>query len=308
MPRRKSDRSLPKLKTLDAYLSKPDSTGALTLPLETIRFPSHQPRRYFDPDKMQHLMNSIQEHGILEPILVRSLYDGEYEIVAGERRFRAAQELGLSEIPAVVRDLDDQQALQVALVENLQREDLNPLEETEAVLELLSLSLEIDQKKVISLLNQSHNARKRNQELTQNVLSQLEKIDEVLSMVGRFSADSFRASRLPLLSLPEDILSVLRKGELEYTKAQAIARIKEKRQRTKVVKEAISKQLSLSDIKARVQSLMPEPEQTPIRVLTSRLNTIGKRLKKTEVWRDSSTQQRITELLDELDQLTTQQG
>ena len=88
--------------------------------------PKKQPRRYFDPDRQAQLIKSVQEHGILEPLLVRPLADGLYELVAGERRYRAAQELGLKEVPVVIREFDDKQALQVALIENLQREDLNP--------------------------------------------------------------------------------------------------------------------------------------------------------------------------------------
>jgi ParB family chromosome partitioning protein len=280
-------------------------TQANELLIENIRFPEDQPRRYFDPERMEQLVGSVLEHGILEPLLVRPLHDDEYELIAGERRLRAAREAGLTKVPVVVRDLDDQQALQVALIENLQREDLNPIEETEAVLKLLSIVLSISEKDVVSLLQQSHTARNRQQELPHNVMEQMEKVDEVLAGIGRFNADSFRANRLPLLGLPKDVLTVLREGKIAYTKALAIARLKEKRQRTKVLKEAISKQLSLSEIKARVQVLMPEPEQTPVRVLTRRWNAIGKRLKKSDIWRDRSTQERITELLDELDQLTT---
>jgi hypothetical protein len=79
-------------------------------------------------------LRQVKEHGILEPLLVRPLKDGEYELVAGERRLRAAREVGLEAVPIVVRELDDRQAIQVALIENLQREDLNPVEETDAVL------------------------------------------------------------------------------------------------------------------------------------------------------------------------------
>jgi ParB family transcriptional regulator, chromosome partitioning protein len=158
-----------------------------TVATHTIQLPLKQTRCYFDPNKFAQLVQSVKEHGILEPLIVRLLDDGEYELVAGKRRLRAAREAGLVEVPVVLRELDDKQALEVALMENLQREDLNPLEETEVVLELLALSLEIDASKVVSILHQVFNAKQRGQELNQNVLIQLEKIEAVLSKIGKFN-------------------------------------------------------------------------------------------------------------------------
>jgi ParB family transcriptional regulator, chromosome partitioning protein len=97
-----------------------------------------QPRHYFDPEKLEQLVQSIAQHGILEPLLVRPLETNQYELVAGERRYRAALKLGLSEVPVVIRQLNDEEATQLALIENLQREDLNPIEETEGILQLLA--------------------------------------------------------------------------------------------------------------------------------------------------------------------------
>src|SRR5262245_14328034 len=93
---------------------------------------SHQPRKSFDEDALNDLSNSIREHGVVQPIVVRSLEDGFFQLIAGERRWRAAQRAGLARIPAVVRDAAEQAALELALIENLQREDLNPMEEAEA--------------------------------------------------------------------------------------------------------------------------------------------------------------------------------
>jgi ParB family chromosome partitioning protein len=112
--------------------SNSNSSTPPTLKLQQIQV-NQQPRRYFDPEKLEQLKRSIEEHGILEPLIVRPLGGGEgagYQLVAGERRYRAARELGLKEVPVVVHQLSDQQAIQVALIENLQREDLNPVEET----------------------------------------------------------------------------------------------------------------------------------------------------------------------------------
>lgn len=306
MPPRKSNRVAPKLNTVDAYLSSSSNSSSTTAPIEKIRLPIKQPRRYFDPEKLAQLVQSVREHGILEPVLVRPLHDGEYELVAGERRLRAAREVGLGEIPIVSHDLDDKQALQVALMENLQREDLNPVEETEAVLEILSLSLEIEPSEVVSILHQSFNAKQRGIELNQNVLIQLEQIETVLSQIGRFNVGTFRSSRLPLLNLPEDILSVLRQGEIEYTKAQAIARVKSEQQRSDLLKIAIAENLSLSEIKTKIKELTPETETTPDKVLAERLAEISKRLQKNKGVSVQKNRTRILKLLDELEKLTSE--
>jgi len=301
----------PQLRNVAAILNREIPTEAeqveqssQSASLDKIHLPTKQPRRFFDADKLAQLIESVKEHGILEPLLVRPLKDGAYELVAGERRLRAAREVGLEEVPIVVRELDDQQAIQVALIENLQREDLNPVEETDAVLDLLAIALETTREEVTSLFYQAHRAKHRGQELGQNVLSQLEMVQNVMAGVGRFSIDSFRSSRLPLLNLPKDVLNVLRQGKLEYTKAQAIARVKDEEQRSKLLKQAIAKNLSLNEIKAAIKALTPEVEPTPEKVLVGRLGEIGKRLQKSENWGDRKKKDRITKLLDELDKLT----
>jgi ParB family chromosome partitioning protein len=135
----------------EKMMSIPPSSGfpiaAITLPS-----PSLQPRRSFDPDKLEQLASSIKKLGILEPILVRQKASGEYELVAGERRYRAAKIAGLSEVPVVVRELSDKEALHLSLIENLQREDLNPIDETEGILQLLSLKLKLSVQEVVALL------------------------------------------------------------------------------------------------------------------------------------------------------------
>ncbi len=300
----------PELRNVAAILNREtpateDQHQDLSISIEKIQLPAKQPRRFFDSDKLAQLVQSIAEHGILEPLLVRPLESGGYELVAGERRLRAAREIGLEEVPIVVRELDDRQAIQVALIENLQREDLNPVEETDAVLDLLAIALETTREDVTSLFYQAHRAKHRGQELGQNVLSQLETVQTVMAGVGRFSIDSFRSSRLPLLKLPEDVLDVLRQGKLEYTKAQTIARVKDETQRSKLLKQTIAKNLSLNEIKAAIKELAPESEPTPEKVLVERLGEIGKRLQKSETWGDRKKKDRITKLLDELDKLTS---
>lgn len=108
-----------------------------TLPVDMIQRGQFQPRKNFDPESLQELADSISAQGLIQPIVVRTMRDGQYEILAGERRWRAAQLAGLDEVPVVVRQVNDQTAMAIALIENIQREDLNPLEEAQALQRLL---------------------------------------------------------------------------------------------------------------------------------------------------------------------------
>lgn len=131
-------------KGLDALLPEPaeeaatPSQGLSELPVETLYRGAHQPRRRINEEGLEELAASIQAQGLLEPVIVRPRAHGGYEIVAGERRWRAAQRAGLDTVPALIRDLDDRQAIAIALIENIQREDLNPLEEAAALKRLLA--------------------------------------------------------------------------------------------------------------------------------------------------------------------------
>jgi ParB family transcriptional regulator, chromosome partitioning protein len=284
------------------YIGFP-SQCPITLAIDLIELSLKQPRRYFDPKKLAQLVESVKEHGILEPVLVRPLPHGKYELIAGERRIRAARTVGLIEVPIISLELDDQQALQIALMENLQREELNPVEETEAILELLSLSLKISANEVISLLHRAFNAKQRSLSLNQSDLFKLEQVDSILQMIGKFNADSFRSSRLPLLKLPEEILVSLRQGEIEYTKAQAIARVKSEQQHTQLLKTAIAENLSLSEIKTRVKALKSESKSQSHNAVTERLNEINKLLRQKRSAINSQRQEKINQLFDEVEKL-----
>lgn len=107
------------------------STPSSTLPISQIESYQNQPRKNFDQEKLQELADSIRVHGVIQPLTVRKLASGYYQIIAGERRWRAARMAGLDEVPAVVIEADDQKAMELAMIENLQREDLNPIEEAE---------------------------------------------------------------------------------------------------------------------------------------------------------------------------------
>jgi ParB family chromosome partitioning protein len=127
---------------LDALLGDVSSTqeklhALETLPIEYLQRGKFQPRKDINPEKLQDLANSIKAQGIIQPIVVRSIAHNQYEIVAGERRWRAAQLAGLAEVPVVIKDVDDHAAMAIALIENIQREDLNPLEEADALKRLL---------------------------------------------------------------------------------------------------------------------------------------------------------------------------
>jgi ParB family chromosome partitioning protein len=306
------------------FIEDPDSVQTIlqsteqpasTVPLNTIKLPTkRQPRRYFDPEKMAHLVASVKEHGILEPVLVRPLQNGNYELIAGERRLRAAQDVGLTEIPIVSKDFSDKEAMQVALMENLQREDLNPVEETEAILEILAIALDTNTEEVKSLIYQAANAKNRGQELKGNVSLQVETIEATLTQLGRFNLESLRSSRLPLLNLPNKILDALREGKLEYTKARAIARVPDEQQQAELLQEAIAQNFSLKEIKEQVKILKQiqnsnnlsetnDPASDPEKVITERMTDITKRLKKHKPWSDRKKQAKILRLLDQLHQL-----
>ncbi|QLE59886.1 ParB/RepB/Spo0J family partition protein [Nostoc sp. TCL26-01] len=287
------------------FITDPASVqSSQTIPIEQIQLPVKQPRRYFDPTKQAQLVKSIQEHGILEPLLVRLLPNGNYELVAGERRYRAAQELKLPDVPVVIRELDDQQALQVALIENLQREDLNPIEETEAILDLLSITLNTSNDEITSILHRANHAKNRGKELEENVFLQLQTIESVLAGIGRFSVESFRTSRLPLLNLPTEIMNALREGQIEFTKARAIARVKNEEQRKTLLKLAISQNLSLSEIKKKIQELNVTEKENPSSYV-QRYSQIGQQLKKADIWNDPDKRAKLDNLLSQIEDLLT---
>ncbi|HEY9909374.1 MAG TPA: ParB/RepB/Spo0J family partition protein, partial [Thermosynechococcaceae cyanobacterium] len=290
------------MRNVSAFLSQPveeNSVAANLIDVSNIRLPQRQPRRYFDPAKLAQLKQSIQEHGILEPLLVRPLPNGAYELVAGERRLKAAQALGLTEVPIVSKALNDQEAVQVALIENLQREDLNPIEETEALLELLTITLSVEPEEVISLLNRANHAKNRNQQLEDNVILQIEKVESVLSVIGRFTSESFRANRLPLLNLPEDVLETLRQGKLEYTKARTIARVKDEANRQQLLEQAIANDLSLSQIREQIAALKAERKDKtdPTPSLKQQMDDAYRQVKKSKVWDNPKRRKRLEKLL-----------
>ena len=307
MSRRKRSPQPYQIKGVDALLGEPSSTeeAAQLLPLSQIRLPQTQPRRYFDPQAMQSLVESIKQHGILSPLLVRPKGQDLYELVAGERRYRAAVSAGLDEVPVVIRELTDEDALQVALLENLQREDLNPLEETEGILQLLALKLNQSSESAIALLNAAAHPE-RNSVDNVSHSSEWQAVVEVFTSVGKFTPESFRTNRLPLLNLPDEIKEALRFGRLSYTKARAIARVKGQQERQELLNAAISEDLSLNQIKDRIKSLQSASstldEGQPLS-LKSRMDKAIAKIKKSKIWDDPKKKRQLEKLLAQLEAL-----
>ena len=122
----------PSVSALEEQAVKIDQKELQHLPVELVQRGKYQPRRDMDPEALEELAHSIRNHGVMQPIVVRPIGDNRYEIIAGERRWRATQQAGLDTIPAMVREVPDEAAIAMALIENIQREDLNPVEEARA--------------------------------------------------------------------------------------------------------------------------------------------------------------------------------
>jgi len=293
-----------RLKNVALFTEEEEASIPSTVPLERITLPQTQPRRYFEPQAMQSLVESVRRDGILQPLLVRPMGE-KYELVAGERRYKAAQECGLREVPVTIRELTNEQAVQYTLVENLQREDLNPVEETEGILQLLALNLKLAADDVPSLLYRMQKEAK-GKTAAHNVMGQPEAqtVESVFGSLGRMSWDSFTTNRLPLLNLPSDILEALRQGLIEYTKAKEIAKIESESERQQLLEEAIAQKLTLSQIRARLKALQPLPERGE---LQTRIEVTYKQLKKYWVWNSPKKREKLESLLAEMEALLAEE-
>ena len=294
------------------------ASSAQMMSVEQIVFPDYQPRQYFDPDSLSKLAATIKAHGIVEPLIVRLKNNSnphtvsdqnknspleQYELVAGGRRYRAALSLSLQFVPVVILDLSDSESLELAILENLAREDLNPIEETEAILTLLCSRLNLEQNSVVSLLHQMRNQEKgiSNRNVSVNHLIEVETVQTIFEPMG-LSWKSFVETRLPLLKLPEDILEPLRQGKIEYTKAKAIAKIKDEDARKELMASAIAESLSLREIKERIKKRSPQPQKEEV---FTRLDNTYKQVKKSKKLILGSTRKRkkLESLLAQLEKL-----
>jgi ParB family chromosome partitioning protein len=302
---RKQDKPYKVQANLDDLLGAETLSSSQKLPLTAIVLPESQPRRYFDPEKLDQLAESIKTYGVLENLLVRPLseQDDKYELVAGERRYRAAKAAGLTEVPVSIRDLTHEEALEISLIENLQREDLNPIEETEGILSLLSVRLQKPVSQVILLLYQMLNARTG--KITNNVISndQSTLVQAIFQEVGCMNWESFVSNRLPLLKLPIEILEALRQGKIEYTKATAIAKVKDETKRAELLEESIKNSLSLTQIKDRIGTLKPSPDLLSPK---NQLQTLTRRLNQLKLWeKDKKTWKKVEGLLSKIEMMLT---
>lgn len=218
---------------LDALLSRPASAAPLSaqsLKIEQIVQAAYQPRQVFVPESLAELAQSIRDKGVLQPLLVRPRGE-HFEIVAGERRWRAAQLAGLSEVPVIIRDLADRDALEIAIVENLQREDLGPLEEARAYQ---------------TLLDQGHNQ------------------EGVAKAVGK--GRSTVANALRLLSLPPEALAALENGEISAGHARAVLALPEM-DRAWALSEILTRHLNVRGAEAlKREERSRAGESAPIKV------------------------------------------
>lgn len=190
-------------KGLDALIPEDESNGVLQLSINRIKPNKKQPRRYFDDEKIAALAESLKEHGLLQPIIVKKLGD-DYQIIAGERRWRAAKKARLKEVPVIIMDISDAHILEVSLIENIQRQDLNPIEEANAFRRLLD-DFHITQEVLSKRIGKSRTA-------IANTLRLLQLDDRVQQFVieGVLSEGHGRA----LLGLPD--------GEAQFVAAQRV--------------------------------------------------------------------------------------
>ena len=207
---------------------KPEAAGNLYLPISQVESYSAQPRKLFDEDALAELADSIREHGVIQPLTVRKLSSGYYQIIAGERRWRAARLAGLTEIPAVVIEADDQKAAELALVENLQREDLNPMEEAAGYQ---------------SLIQTYH--------MTQ---------EEAARRVGK--SRSAVANAMRLLGLQPGVRKLVEEGSLSAGHARALLPLSPALQ-AKAAEAVVQGQLSVRQTEVLAKKLLTEPAEEP---------------------------------------------
>ncbi len=214
----------------DNSIEEISSSSTVKLKLNDIEPNRDQPRKTFDESALSELADSIAQHGVIQPLLVRPIQDG-YQLVAGERRWRAARLAGLTEVPVVVKELSDSETMEIALIENLQREDLNPIEEAEG----------------LQLLIDTYG-------LTQ---------DECAKRVGK-SRPAITNS-LRLLNLPEKLSELVRDSMISSGHARALLPLGDEDKMLELANEIISKDLSVREVE-RIVKLTQKPEKAEKRV------------------------------------------
>lgn len=211
-------------KGLDALFidnSTEDVKSAVKLSINDIEPNRDQPRKHFDEAALSELADSIALHGVIQPLLVRPISDGGYQLIAGERRWRASRLAGLTEVPVVIREMTDSEAMELALIENLQREDLNPIEEAEGY----------------KLLMDTYS-------LTQ---------EEAAERVGKSRPAVANAMRL--LSLPKEVLDLIKEGRISSGHGRTLLGLNDKSMMLKLCKEIEEKQISVRQLESIIKTL-----------------------------------------------------
>ncbi|MBR6567787.1 MAG: ParB/RepB/Spo0J family partition protein [Clostridia bacterium] len=218
-------------KGLDALFldnSTENQSGSVTqLSLNEIEPNREQPRKHFDEAALSELSESIAMHGVIQPLLVRPISDGGYQLIAGERRWRASRMAGLTQVPVVIREMSDSEAMELALIENLQREDLNPIEEAEG----------------FKLLMDTYS-------LTQ---------EQAAERVGK--SRPAVANALRLLSLPAKVIVLLKEGKLSSGHARALLPLKDEKTMLLLCKEIEEKDLSVRETEKIVKNLLSDKKE-----------------------------------------------
>lgn len=274
------------------------------IPLSEVHLSPLQYRHYVDPVKLAEMTESIAKHGQLQPVLLRPApHKSGYELVFGQTRFLACQKAKSGTILAKIRDLTDEQVIELALIENNHRSNPNPVEETQGILKLLSIRLGKTCEEVIALLNRAATEQKRGSD---NVIrsEEWQLVESTFKTFSTLTPESFRVNRLPILNLPEDILAALSQGKIEYTKARAIARLKDDKIRKDLLEETIDQDLSLSQIRAKISERKELPlEIAPPPAMQTRLDDIYKRVKRGKIWDDPKRSKKLEKMLAQLEAL-----
>ena len=219
-------------KGLDALFVDNDTkdSGNMMLRLSSIEPNKDQPRKQFDEDALMELADSIRQHGVIQPLLVRPLENGMYQLVAGERRWRASRMAGLMEVPVVIRDLSDHEAMEIALIENLQRKDLNVIEEALGYQQLMD-KYDMTQEKVAERVGKSRPA-------VANALRLLNLPEQVIDMVKAGEVTAGHARALLKLDDEGEIIEIAKKIQRGRYSVRDVEKITaKKREETKEVKE-----------------------------------------------------------------------
>ncbi len=239
----------------DNAVEENSAASAVKLSLNDIEPNKDQPRKTFDEGALAELAESIAQHGIIQPLLVRPMPDGSYQLVAGERRWRAARRAGLSEVPVVIREMSDSEMMELALIENLQREDLNPIEEAEGLQQLIN---------TCGLTQETAAAR-----------------------VGR--SRPAVANALRLLTLPAQVLALTRDGKLSAGHARALLPLTDEAKMLEIADLILKKGISVRETERLVKTASKEkkaPEKAAPRrdtfydeVELALTNSLGRRIK-----------------------------